>query len=185
MRMYACFAVLLCSLLSANAWGAPPPTTHKTLDQPVVIQGYPCAKGHAWFFADGRLARCTVSQKIPFAEITIPSGSIISLLPNGKPDFVQMSHDAPVRDFVCQGGSILGPGEGSVVGFYPSGKLKLCFLARDQEVQGIPCSKGGFLASLNSQDPGVRFYENGNVHSCRLTKDFAGQRAGTRFKQPQ
>jgi len=185
MRMYACFAFLLSGFLSANAWGGPPPTTRKTLDQPAVIQEYPCAKGHAWFFADGHLSRCAVAQDTTFAEVKIPAGSIIALLPDGRPDFVQMSHDTPVRDFVCKGGSILGPGEGSVVSFYPSGKLKVCFLARDQEVQGIPCSKGGFLASLNGRDPGLQFYENGKVHSCRLTKNFGGQQAGSTFKQPQ
>jgi hypothetical protein len=185
MHMLVCFAVLLCALCSDTVWAAPPPTTRKTLDQPAVIQGYGCAKGHAWFFGDGHLARCTVERKTAFAEISIPPGSIIALLPDGNPDFVQMSHDAPVRDFVCQGGGLLGPGEGSVVSFYSSGKLKLCFLARDQEVQGIPCSKGGFLASLHGQDPGLQFYESGKVHSCRLSRDFAGLPAGARFKQPQ
>jgi hypothetical protein len=185
MHMPVYFAVLLCALLSENAWAAPPPTTRKTLDQPAAIQGYDCAKGYAWFFADGHLSRCTVAHETTFAEITIPAGSIIALLPDGRPDFVQMSHDAPVRDFVCQGGGLLGPGEGSVVSFYPSGKLKVCFLARDQEVEGIPCSKGGFVASLTGPDPGVQFYESGKVHSCRLTRDFAGLHAGAKFKQPQ
>jgi len=185
MRMHLCFAVLLCSFLSADAGGAPPPTTRKALAQPTVIQGFPCAKGYAWFFSNGELSRCTLDREAIFAEITVPSGSIISLLSDGRPAFVQMSKDAPVHDFACQGGSILGAGEGPVVGFYPSGKLKLCSLVQDQEVQGVPCSKGGFLASLHGVDPSVLFYESGKLHSCRLTKDFAGLHAGAKFKQPQ
>jgi hypothetical protein len=119
-----------------------------------------------------------------FGEITIPAGSWITLAEDGKPKFVQMSHDAPVLGLRCQGGGPLGPGEGSVVALYPSGKLKECFLAGDQTVQGVPCSHGGLVSTTLGRDPGVYFSENGKLRQCRLAADFNGQRKGELFQQP-
>jgi hypothetical protein len=174
-------ALLLCGLsLSAQA-GTRPAVTRKTLPQPTEIQGYPCAKGYAWFFDDGRLNRCTVTREIAFGEARIPAGTYIVLHPDGTPDFIQMPHDAPILGLKCQGGSWLGPSEGSVVAFYPSGKLKLCYLAGDQRVQGVPCAHGGFWATLSGVDPGVEFDESGKLRACRLARDFGGQRKGERY----
>jgi hypothetical protein len=78
-------AAVFCCLFSTG-WAQSKPQTHrKTLDQPAEIQGYPCAKGYAWFFADGKLANCFVSRDIAFGEATVPAGSWITLLPDGKP----------------------------------------------------------------------------------------------------
>jgi hypothetical protein len=177
------YAWLLCGLTSAGWAGSPAHVSRKTLDQPAEIQGYPCAKGYAWFFDGGRLNRCTVTREIPFGEVRIPAGSYIALNPDGKPDLVQMSHDAPILGLTCQGGSWLGPGEGAVVAFYPSGKLKLCFLAHAQTVQGVPCAKGGFFSTLTGVDPGVSFDESGKLSACKLSKDFGPLRRGDRFVQ--
>ncbi|MGA2350495.1 MAG: hypothetical protein ABSF70_08700 [Terracidiphilus sp.] len=174
-------ALLACNLVRPG-WASPAPhTNRKTLDQPTEIQGYPCDKGDAWFFDDGRLNRCIVTREIPFGEASIPAGSYIALHPDGTPDFVQMSHDAPILDMNCMGGSWLGPGEGSVVAFYPSGKFKQCYLAGDQNVQGVPCMNGAFFG--DGRGGGVKFYENGKLESCKLTKDFGGRRKGERFVQ--
>ena len=176
--------VLLACGVSSSAWaGEQPRVNRKTLDQPTEIQGYPCDKGYAWFFDDGRLNRCTVTREIQFGEALIPAGSYIALHPDGTPDLVQMSHDAPILSVTCMGGSWLGPSEGAMVGFYPSGKLKQCYLAGDQTVQGVPCAPGGMLASLRGVDPGVLFYESGKLHACKLAKDFGGKRKGERFSQ--
>jgi hypothetical protein len=174
--------IVLC-LLAGAAWGAPPQSSRRTLDQSTVIQGYHCAKGYAWIYANGSLFRCTLGQDSVIGEATVPVGSIIALLPDGKPEYVQMSHDSSVQGYNCQGGGLLGPGEGPVVEFYPSGKLKLCFLANDQDIQGVPCSKGGIFASLNGPDPGVIFHESGKLRRCRLTRDFAALRKGNIFQQ--
>ena len=172
----------LCSLsCQVRANGALPHVNRKTLDQPTEIQGYPCAKGFAWFFDDGRLNRCTVTREIAFGEARIPAGSYIGLHPDGTPDIVQMIHDAPILGMTCSGGSLLGPGEGSVVAFYPSGKLKQCYLAGDQTVQGVPCMSGGFFA--DGRGGGAKFHENGKLASCKLTKDFGAWRKGDRFVQ--
>jgi hypothetical protein len=153
------------------------------LHNPTEIQGYPCARGYAWFFDDGRLNRCTVTREIPFGEARIPAGTYIALNPDGSPSFIQMSHDAPILGMTCQGGSWLGPGEGSMVAFYPSGKLKLCYLAHEQTVQGVPCARGGIIASLRGVDPGVLFDESGKLRACKLAKDFGTQHKGERFVQ--
>jgi hypothetical protein len=181
MRTTSLILVLLCGLQCAACAGAAPHANRKTLDQPAEIQGYPCDKGYAWFFDDGRLNRCTVTREILFGEARIPAGSYIALHPDGAPDFVQMSHDAPILGMTCSGGSLLGPGEGSVVAFYPSGKLKQCYLASDQTVQGVPCESGGLFG--DGRGGGAKFHENGKLASCKLTKDYGGMHRGERFVQ--
>jgi hypothetical protein len=181
--MTVLFILIFCGLQCALCSAAAPHTNRKTLDQPTGIQGYPCSKGYAWFFDDGRLSRCTVTREIPFGEARIPAGSYIALNPDGTPNLVQMSHDAPILGLTCQGGSWLGTSEGSVVAFYPSGKLKLCYLAGDQIVQGVPCASGGFFSTLTGVDPGVSCDESGKLRACKLAKDFGKQRKGERFVQ--
>jgi hypothetical protein len=168
------------SLLSA---AAPLETQRKHLDQPTVLQGYPCARGYAWFFPDGRLNRCTVSREIDFGEARLPEGSIIELLPNGCLRYVMMKHDTVISNVRCSGGGPLGPAEGSITLLYPSGRLKLCYLVGDQVVQGVPCASGGFWKATVGHDQAVEFYENGRLKSCRLSQDFANQKRGDGFLQ--
>jgi hypothetical protein len=181
MRTTFLFNLFFCGLLCAACAAAPPNTSRKTLDQPTEIQGYPCAKGYAWFFDDGRLSRCTVTREIAFGEARIPAGTYIALNSDGTPSFIQMSHDALILGMTCSGGSMLGPGEGSVVAFFPSGKLKQCYLAGDQIVQGVPCMSGGLLH--DGRGGGAKFHENGKLASCKLTKDFGTWHKGDRFVQ--
>jgi hypothetical protein len=172
---------LLCSL-GRTGWAATDAQTHrKTLDQAAEIQGYPCAKGYAWFFADGKLANCAVSRDTAFGEATIPAGSWITLLPDGRPRIAQMKQDTKVAGVTCMGGSWLGPSEGAMTAFYPSGKLEQCFLAGDQTVQGVPCTNGGILG--DGVGSGAMFHESGKLKSCKLTEDFGSQHKGDRFVQ--
>jgi len=181
MRTSMYFACLLCGLTCLGWAGAQPEVHRKTLQAPTEIQGYPCAKGIAWFFNDGRLSRCVVTREIPFGEARIPAGTYIALNPDGTPAFIQMNHNAPILGITCMGGSWLGPGEGAMVGFYSSGKLKQCYLAGDQVVQGVPCMSGGFFA--DGRGSGAMFYENGKLKSCKLTKDYGAWHKGDRFHQ--
>ncbi len=178
-------AVLLAFFLSvfccAACVKAQPRTQRKTLPNPAFIEGYPCAKGYAWFYADGHLYRCFVSRETQFGEATIPSGSEIALTPDGKPAFVQMSRNAEVHGYLCAGGGWLGVAEGAMVSFYPSGKLLECLLAADQFVQGVPCSHGGFWNSMFRSDPSLRLRQSGRLASCKLSRDFGSQRKGERF----
>jgi hypothetical protein len=88
--------------------------------------------------ANGRLSRCTVAREIPFGEARIPAGSYIALNPDGTPNLVQMSHDAPVLGLTCMGqgvpcmsGGFFGDGRGGGAQFHENGKLKSCKLTKD------------------------------------------------------
>jgi hypothetical protein len=181
LRKIVFLAVLLCGLFATGWAQSKPQTYRKMLDRLQDIQGYPCAKGWAWFFADGKLANCTVSRDIAFGEAAIPAGSWITLLPDGKPRIAQMKQDAKVAGVTCMGGGWLGSSEGAMTAFYPSGKLQQCYLAGDQSVQGVPCMRGGMLG--DGFGGGAMFYENGKLKACKLTQDFGGKRKGERFVQ--
>jgi len=172
---------VLCGPLVLSWSCAQTTSTRKTLDHETEIQGYHCTKGYAWLFADGRLKRCTVARETAFGEATLPVGSLIALTPEGRPDLAQMTHDTLVRGYRCQGGSLLGPSEGATVAFYPSGKLKELFLANDQTVDGVPCAHGGLVSTTVHGNPSVRFNEDGQMVSCRLSQDFEGQKRGERY----
>ncbi len=191
-RLFRLAFVLLLALVSVYSGAAqtaqPRPATHRTtLQQPTEIQGYPCAKGYAWFYADGKLESCGVSRQTAFGEAQLPAQSIIVLLPDGRPDHAMMQHDSEVAGVKCQGGNrLLGSAEGSVTVFYPSGKLKLCFLAGDQLIQGVPCMTGGTLGFFGDgarRDGGAKFYESGKLHSCTLSQNFGSQHRGDHFTQ--
>lgn len=175
--------ILFCGFVPAASSQSTTNSTRKTLNQPTEIQGYPCAKGYAWFFAGGKLEHCTVSRAISFGEATIPAGSWITLTADGKPRIAQMSHDTKVAGVTCMGGGVLGPAEGAMTAFYPSGKLKRCYLAGDQTVQGVPCMSGGFFA--DGRGGGAIFDEEGTLQSCKLTRGYGTQQKGERYhRQP-
>lgn len=156
---------------------------HRRLDQPVVIQGYSCDRGDAWFYRNGKLNRCVVSRDSVFGEAWVPDGSIISLRPDGAPLRVMLLHQTEIHGVRCAGAGLLGPAEGSVTEFYPSGKIRLCFLAGDQAVQGIPCATGGIWKAIVSREFPIEFAEDGKLKSCGLSADFRGQHRGEKFIQ--
>lgn len=154
---------------------------HKKLDQPTVVQGFPCDQGEASFYSDGHLQRCAISRDLLFGEAYIPAKSIIVLRPDGTPLRALLLRATEINGVHCAGAGLLGPGEGSTTDFYPSGKVKLCFLDGDQTVQGVPCARGGFWkATLNHELP-VEFAEDGKLKSCGLSADFQGQHPGDKF----
>ena len=164
------------------------PATHRAkLTQNIEVQGYPCAKGYAWFYVDGKLEDCVVSRQFAFGESMLPAGSFISLLPDGRPGYAVLQHDSEVAGVKCSGGNILlGPSEGSMTVFYPSGKLEQCWLAEDQSVQGVPCVRGGIMGLFGDgarRDGGAKFYESGKLKSCTLAKDYGTQHRGDHFEQ--
>jgi hypothetical protein len=180
MKMTILFAVLLCSLICAATALCQSQSVRKKLDKPMEIQGYPCAKGTAWFFPDGKLNRCEISRPIDIGDAKIPTGSLIALGTGGKLDYVQLRDDTQIAGIICRGGSWQGPAGGSATKFYLSGKLKQCFLAGSQEVQGVPCMNGGLIG--DRQGHAAQFSEDGKLQSCKLTKDFRGWRRGELFQ---
>lgn len=163
-----------------------PSLHHEKLAADTVIQGYPCAKGDAWFYSDGKLENCAVSQQTPYGEALIPRGSIVYLNRDGSRWVVQLAHNTRIHEVLCDGGGFLGPAEGAQAAFYPSGKLKQCWLAGDQTVQGVPCMTAGFIGMFGDgarRDGGARFYESGKLQSCTLSRDYASQHRGDHFTQ--
>ena len=186
-----CVVVALGCGVTQTAVAAPADSTRKKLHQNTVIQGYPCAKGYTWFYADGKLDNCWVSQETQYGEALIPRGSLLYLKPDGRLYFVMLAHDSEVAGVKCSGGNwLLGPAEGAMTSFYPSGKLWACSLAVDQVVQGVPCRHDdgpfGILYGLwikhRDYDLGIEFYRNGKLKSCQLSKDFGGQKKNTLWK---
>lgn len=188
MRKILLFATALCGLLfcGLRAADCAQPQTHRsTLDHATEIQGYPCDKGFAWFYADGHLERCFVSQDTAFGEISIPRGSIVNLLPDGRPQYAMLAHNTLLLGLNCLGGDPVGPAEGAVTDLYASGKFRLCFLAEDQVVQGVPCGRSGFFHAVTGHGMPVELYESGKLKSCRLTADYAGRHRNDHFMQAQ
>jgi hypothetical protein len=185
MRNTILFPVLISAVLTA----APqqPQLTRKKLAAATVIQTYPCAKDYAWFYQNGSLNRCTVSRDSTFGQAQIPAGSIIELWPSGTTHFVMLAHNAVVLGYNIMGGSFLGPADGAVVTFYPGGKLRSVYLVDDQTIQGVPCRGGQwgvFTDPINGGNQ-VGFYEDGKLRSCKLTREFDGQKSGQRLTLPQ
>jgi len=192
-----CGLVVVCAVFGlgcgATQTGNTGAATRRTkLAESREIEGYPCARGYAWFYSDGKLQRCTVSQETQFGEARISAGSIIDLEPAGKPEgrlITQMTHATVIAGVKCSGGNrLLGPSEGAMTAFYPSGKLEQCWLAGDQSVQGVPCMRGGFMGFFgdgSKRGGGANFYEGGKLKSCTLAKDFGGKRRGDRFEQAE
>jgi hypothetical protein len=141
-------------------------TTRKQLGAPADIQGYPCAAGYAWFFADGKLSSCFVSRETLFGEVTVPEKSMIYLAHDGSPRFVFLAHDATVVGYVCRGG-----GHDYSTALYPNGRLKTCWLAADSVVDGVPCMRAGFTADVLGGGVETDFYENGKLKTCKLSRD--------------
>lgn len=152
----------------------------RNLIQPTQVQGYSCAPGPAWFYADGRLHSCTLAAEAHFGEADAPERSWIRLTPTGEPEFLVVSRDTQISGVVCRGGR---SAEGYTTAFYPSGRLKGCWLAGDQNVQGIPCMGATFLRSAFRRDVCAIFYEDGRLKSCRLSGKYGPQSRGDAFKQ--
>jgi len=184
MKIIAALGVLL---IASRVLAGDPQTYRRHLDRATEIQGYPCAKGYAWFHSDGRLDSCTLDAQSAFGVALAPAGSWIRLTPDGKPLYLGLARNTRILDSVCVGGGALGPQEGFTTAFYPSGKLRLCWLAGDQVVQGVPCrGAGGFFTAVThgGRNPTAKFGEDGTLQSCTLSKDFNGRRPGEDFVKP-
>ena len=189
-RLVAVLVVAAGYAVTQTAVAAPADSTRKKLHQNTVIQGYPCAKGYAWFYADGKLDNCWVSQETQYGEALIPRGSLIYLKPDGTLWQANLAHSTRIHDVLCDGGGFLGPVEGSGTDFFPSGKLWQCYLAGDQVVQGVPCRHNESILGVaysiyikhQDIDIGIEFYQSGKLKSCLLSEDFGGQKKKTLWK---
>jgi hypothetical protein len=189
MKIALLFALVLCTVFENVSTASEPNAVRAKILHDTIIQGYPCARGEAWFYPDGSLNQCTVSRGTSFGEAQIPRRSVIELWPSGATRYLTLSHNAILSGYRALGGSALfriGSFQPSINTFYPSGKLRTIYLVDDQIIQGIPCRGGAASLSYASLQGGnqVDFYEDGQLRSCKLTRDYAGQRSGQRLLLP-
>jgi hypothetical protein len=152
---------LLFLLLAASSG---PNTVRRDLKAAQEIQGYLCAPGYAWFFADGSLESCSLARESPFGEVTAPEKSWITLTPEGAPRLLWLPQDGKVKGYLSRGGA----GEHSYsVALYPSGKLKTIWLAADTTVNGVPCMRATFAADVFGGGVETDFHENGKLKACK------------------
>lgn len=184
MRSSLLFFIIVFGIL-AGGCGAQNPNLHKQkLASDAVIQGYPCAKGYAWFYSGGALRQCAVSRDTSFGEAQVPQGSIIVVTPEGRPHHVFLSREWTVAGYRGMGPGWLPVAEGNITAFYPSGRLQSIYLVADQAIEGVPCRSGGWGIFTDPVHGGnaVVFYEDGRLRSCKLTRDFRGRRRGDRIE---
>ena len=136
--------VVLFVLVAARSGTAqtaqPRPATHRTtLRQDTEIQGYPCAKGYAFLYADGRLEQCGISREIAYGEAKLPVGSLVVLLQDGRPKYAMLQHDSEVAGVKCSGGNwLLGPSEGPDDGVLSQREAGAVLAGRRPERSGGP-----------------------------------------------
>ncbi len=164
-------------------------STHRNLGTAREIQGIPCAAGDAWFFPDGRLAKCSLSGDFTIGVVRAPKGTWLSLTPAGTANYIFLARNTRISGYFCKGGGLLGPAEGPSTALYPSGALKTCWLVEDTEVDGVPCAHASMLADMLGGNSGTYFRESGKLEACMLSRPFrfAGKdhRKGDRFQLPQ
>jgi hypothetical protein len=152
-----------------------------------TIQGYPCAKGEAWFYPDGTLNQCTLSRPAALGDLQVPRGSLVEFWPNGAAHYLMLQHSTVLAGHKVRGGTARGTqARGATTSFYSTGELRSFYLIRNESVQGIPCGGGSWNTFT---DPGgsntmVELYRDGKIESCKLSHDFAGFRVGQRINMP-
>jgi hypothetical protein len=165
-------------------WAAEPNAIRDKIAHDSSIQGYPCARGYAWFYPDGSLNECTVSRPVLFGNVHVPRGSVIQLWPNGAARYLNMPHAGLIAGYRVTSSS-LSESEGNRTTFYPSGKLRSIFTRNDKTIDGVPCrGVGNTLVESPGGANRVEFYEDGKLQSCQLIRDYQGQKAGQRLTLP-
>jgi hypothetical protein len=179
-------AFLICVFLAAASLASEPNALRSKVLHDTVIQGYPCARGYAWFYPDGSLNECTVARPVIFGGVRVPRGSVIQLWPNGAARYLSLSHALLVAGYHVMGGNLPGSPQSDGTAFYPSGKLRSFYLLNDQTIQDVPCrgSQGSFRSTFAARAHRVDFYEDGKLQSCQLTQNYLGQEAGRLIMLP-
>jgi hypothetical protein len=180
-------ALVLFTVLESVSTASEPNALRARIPRDTIIQGFPCAKGDAWFYPDGSLNQCTLSRTTVLGDLQVPRRSVIELWPNGATRHLTLPHNGVISGYRVRGGALLrGSSQDDVTAFYPSGRLRSIVLVGDQTIHGVPCGSGASTLFSDSVDGGnhVEFYEDGQLQSCKLTRDFAGQKPGQRLVLP-
>ena len=183
------YALLLCApfLLSATISAASEPNAlHNRILHDTTIQGYPCAKGDAWFYPDGSLNQCTLSRSAALGDLPVPRGSVVEFWPNGAAHYLMLQRPADLAGYKIRGATRVGLSRGATTSFYRTGELRSFFLVSSESVQGVPC-RGGAWDTFTDPQGGenlVELYRDGRLESCKLTHEYDGFRAGERIVLP-
>jgi hypothetical protein len=178
-----CVPFLLCAAISS---ASEPNALRNRILRDTTIQGYPCAKGDAWFYPDGSLNQCTLSRSAALGDLPVPRGSVVEFWPNGAAHYLMLQRPAPLAGYKIRGGTRLGLSRGATTSFYSTGELHSFYLASSENVQGVPCRGGSWntFTDLEGGENLVEFYRDGKLESCKLGRDYAGFRAGQRITLP-
>ncbi|MFP5228231.1 MAG: hypothetical protein ACLGXA_11450 [Acidobacteriota bacterium] len=181
---------LLCLLLVTGVSlcrASEPNAIRNKVARNTTIQGYPCARGAAWFYPDGALDQCTLSRAAAVGDLRVPRGSVIELWADGGVRYVMLPRAMALAGFRVRGGSQHALSRGVTTAFYRNGELHSFYLVRNQVIAGVPCRGGAwntFTDPLGGENL-VELYPNGKLESCALSRDFGGFRSGERIHIPQ
>lgn len=181
--------LLLCLLLAAAVSAASASEPNAVRDKVLhntTIQGFPCARGAAWFYPDGSLNQCTLAQPAALGDLRVPRGSVVELWPNGEAHYLTLPRATVLAGYRVRGADRLSLSRGATTAFYRTGELHSLYLTGNQAVHGIPCHGGAwntFTDPAGNQNV-VEFYPDGSLESCQLSRDFSGFRTGQRIVLP-
>jgi hypothetical protein len=126
------------------------------------IQGFPCKSGWIHFKEDFILQSFQLSREFTFNNTLLPAHTWIHLPYKGLTGYIlSLPFDYQIQGHLC-GGS--GGYKGTQTGFYDSGRLRSFYSPEEITVNGVPCE----TSILNN----VNLHENGNIGSCKLSKDY-------------
>ncbi len=131
------------------------------LENPMIIDGYPCDARWVHFTDSGRLKAFYLSDACTIQGNRIPKGTWIRLNPDQTLRACAFPEDTIIQGHLCNGG--IGGAEGIMTGFHPSGRLAAFFPVSDVVIQGMPCKASVFRP--------VYLYENGNLKEFTLAQD--------------
>jgi hypothetical protein len=104
-----CVPFLLCAAISS---ASEPNALRNRILRDTTIQGYPCARGDAWFYPDGSLNQCTLSRSAALGDLPVPRGSVVEFWPNGAAHYLMLQRPAPLAGYKIRGGTRLGLSRG-------------------------------------------------------------------------
>jgi hypothetical protein len=137
-----------------------------------IIHGLPCSKGWIHFRNTWKLLSFQLSTDYEYKTTFLPAHTWIHFANSeGRSGYIcAFPYNYEVQGYLC-GGS--GGYKGTHTGFYANGKLRSFFPPEDTVINDILCKASSFTS--------VELYENGNLKSCKLSKDY--QADGKKYKK--
>lgn len=183
------YVLLLCALFALTVTvcsASEPNAVRNKISHDSTIQGFPCARGAAWFYPDGSLNQCTLSRPAAIGDLRVPRGSVVEFWPSGTAHLLMLPHAGLLAGYRVRGGTRFGLSRGATTAFYRSGELRSFYLVGNQTIQGVPCRGGSWntLTDPTGSETEVELYPDGKIQSCKLSQNFSGFHAGERIVIP-